>query len=201
MQLLLISLIVWAYISSGAHIIHQRMQPKLGVIAPDPVDHTVLFDFSSPAATDAWYARNDNVMGGISDGYAQVSPNKTMLFAGEIRFENNGGFASIQTIFDTPRDISVYEGVVIWMKGNGDRFGIYLRNGTGGLAYQATFMTTGEWQEIRLPFSAFRSIRSGEPVVAPPFDPTRLRSMSVMNGYNQPGKFAVEIRAIGVYVE
>jgi hypothetical protein len=87
------------------------------------------------------------------------------------------------------------------MKGNGDRFGIYLRNGTGGLAYQATFMTTGDWQEIRLPFSAFRSIRSGEPVFAPPFDQTRLRSMSVMNGYNQPGKFAVEIRAIGVYVE
>lgn len=201
MSLLLISMMLWAYISPGVQTVHQHVQANRGVIAPDPVDHTVLFDFSRPAAAEAWYARNDNVMGGISDGYAQVSPNQTLTFAGEIRFENNGGFASIQTIFDTPRDISAYDGVVVWMKGNGDRFGIYLRNGTGGLAYQATFMTTGEWQEIRLPFSAFRSIRSGEPVVAPPFDPTRLRSMSVMNGYNQPGKFAVEIRAIGVYVE
>ena len=201
MSFVLISMMVWAYLSSGVQAFNDYVQANRGVIAEDSVDYTVLFDFGTPAATSAWYARNDNVMGGISDGYAQVSPNQTLLFAGEIRFENNGGFASIQTLFDTPRDISAYDGVVVWMKGNGDRFGIYLRNGTGGLAYQATFMTTGEWQEIRLPFSAFRSIRSGEPVVAPPFDPSRLRSMSVMNGYNQPGKFAVEIRAIGVYVE
>ena len=201
MSFVLISMLFWAYLSSGVQALTDYVHANRGVIAEDSVDYTVLFDFSTPAATSAWYARNDNVMGGISDGYAQVSPNQTLLFAGEIRFENNGGFASIQTLFDTPRDISAYDGVVIWMKGNGDRFGIYLRNGTGGLAYQATFMTTGEWQEVRLPFSAFRSIRSGEPVMAPPFDPTRLRSMSVMNGYNQPGKFAVEIRAIGVYVE
>jgi NADH dehydrogenase [ubiquinone] 1 alpha subcomplex assembly factor 1 len=200
-SIFLITMMLWSYISPGVHAVHEYVQSKRGVIAADPIEHTVLFDFSTRAATDAWYARNDNVMGGISDGYAQVSPNQTMIFAGDIRFENNGGFASIQTIFDTPRNIAAYDGVVIWMKGNGDRFGIYLRNGTGGLAYQATFMTTGDWQEIRLPFSAFRSIRSGEPVFAPPFDQTRLRSMSVMNGYNQPGKFAVEIRAIGVYVE
>lgn len=201
MSVFLAMMILWSYISPGVFAVQEYIASNRGVIAADPTDHTVLFDFRSPNATAAWYARNDNVMGGISDGYAQVSSNQTLLFAGDIRFENNGGFASIQTMFDTPRDISAYDGVVVWMKGNGDRFGIYLRNGTGGLAYQATFMTTGEWQEIRLPFSAFRSIRSGEPVIAPPFDPTRLRSMSVMNGYNQPGKFAVEIQAIGVYVE
>ncbi|MBM4413946.1 MAG: CIA30 family protein [Chloroflexi bacterium] len=187
--------------SSGIQALNDFLHANRGQIAEESGDYTVLFDFRSPAATSAWYARNDNVMGGISEGYAQVSTNNTLLFAGDIRFENNGGFASIQTIFDIPRDVSAYDGVVVWMKGNGDRFGIYLRNGTGGLAYQATFLTSGEWQEIRLPFRAFRSIRSGEPVVAPPFDQTRLRSMSVMNGYNQPGKFAVEIRAIGVYVE
>lgn len=201
MPLLMTIVMLWTSISPSVLSAHRYLPSNRGVIAPDPVDHTVLFDFRSPAAADAWYARNDNVMGGISDGYAELTSAQTLRFAGEIRFENNGGFASIQTIFDTPRDVSVYDGVVIWMKGNGDRFGIYLRNGTGGLAYQATFMTTGEWQEIRLPFRAFRSIRSGEPVIAPPFDPTRLRSMSVMNGYNQPGEFAVEIRAIGVYAE
>lgn len=198
---LLLNIIMWFALSPGVYAFNDYVTANRGVIAEEDVDYTVLFDFSSNSVINSWYARNDNVMGGISDGYLQPSPSQTLLFAGKIRFENNGGFASIQTIFDTPRNVAAYDGVVIWIKGNGDRFGIYLRNGTGGLAYQSTFLTTGEWQEVRLPFRSFRSIRSGEPVVAPPFDPTRLRSMSVMNGYNQPGDFAVEIRAIGVYVE
>ena len=53
-----------------------------------------MIDFTQASEHQQWSAINDNVMGGISTG-GIVYDGEHSLFKGELSFENNGGFSSI----------------------------------------------------------------------------------------------------------
>ncbi|MEZ9157644.1 CIA30 family protein [Vibrio lentus] len=55
---------------------------------------TEMIDFTQASEHQQWSAINDNVMGGISTG-GIVYDGEHSLFKGELSFENNGGFSSI----------------------------------------------------------------------------------------------------------
>ncbi len=161
---------------------------------------TAIFDFSDPAAAAAWTIVNDGVMGGVSQSRITATDTGTMRFTGTISFENNGGFASTQTYFASPLDLSAYAGVALRVLGDGKQYGVYLREGRGRVAYQATFQTVaGEWQEVRLPFSAFLPTFFGSPTVANPLNPATINAMTVIIEYSQEGTFALDIAQIAAY--
>lgn len=162
----------------------------------------MIFDFTQPESLLSWYAVNDNVMGGVSQGAMQATATGTALFTGEISFENNGGFSTVQANFDPVLDVSDFTGLVLRVRGDGKQYGVYLRDSYSQLAHQAVFTTTaGVWEDIRLPFSAFLPTRFGSVIRAEPFNPARMRSISLLIEFKQEGPFTLEVALITGYNE
>ena len=158
-----------------------------------------LVDFALPNETKPWFPLNDDVMGGVSRSELVATTSGTAVFRGVVSFENNGGFATVQTNLSQPLNLSAYRGLTIKLKGDSKRYGMYLRTNSRSLVYQATFDTTGEWQIIQLPFAQFKPTYFGRTVPGDPIDTSIIRSMSVLIEYKQEGPFALEIAHIGVY--
>jgi hypothetical protein len=158
-----------------------------------------LVDFALPNETKPWFSLNDDVMGGVSRSEIVATSNGTAMFRGVVSFENNGGFATVQTNFAQPINLSAFRGISVRIKGDTKRYGMYLRTNSRSLVYQATFATTGEWQTVQLPFDQFKPTYFGRTVPGDPIDASIIRSMSVLIEYKQEGPFALEIAHIGVY--
>ena len=115
----------------------------------------------TPPPPREWSYVSDQVMGGISQGRAQImtGDGRTYLrLTGDVSTANNGGFIQTRVKLDQ-RPPAQAQGVVIRARGNGARYFVHLRT-TGTILpwqyYQASFDTTDAWQDIRIPFSAFK---------------------------------------------
>ncbi len=97
-----------------------------------------------------------------------------------------------------PLDGYPYAGVRLVAKGNGETYAIRLRTEDTRYPrqyYQAEFATSGQWQEVKLPF---RSFLPG--TVMPPLNPAELTNIAVVAGGKE---FSVDlyIDEIGLYRE
>lgn len=127
------------------------------------------------ADAKAWRAANDGVMGGLSNSHA-ARVDDGLRFAGELRLENNGGFASIRRAFDTKAFARVdAEGLAMQVRGDGNRYRlrVYTRDARGDeqwFAYYAVFETrAGELTQSELRWPQFAAGLRGRAVPdAPP---------------------------------
>jgi hypothetical protein len=162
-------------------------------------DALVLYDFATAADRDGWYSRTDTVMGGISDSAMQTTETGSALFSGVVRFENNGGFATVQTDLPRARNLAVYDGLTLRIRGDGKTYGISVRNTNRAIGYEATFATQlNTWQEVRLPWRIFVPKRSGDILSGYVLDPSNIRSMRLIIS-GQAGPYALEVAKIGAY--
>ncbi len=161
-----------------------------------------LCDFSSSDSAAAWYPVNDVVMGGGSIGNMFRTEHATGLFTGMVSLENYGGFASVRTNLD-PNDLRRYTGIAVDCHGDGKTYKLNLKNDPSfdGMQYQASFISPPEgWSQVRIPFEAFVPTFRGRVLTgAPALDRTRIRSLGLMISDKQPGRFRLEVRAIGGY--
>ena len=163
----------------------------------------VLFDFSCPGPVASWNPINDGVMGGISRSQLRHDPAGHAVFAGQVSFENNGGFASVRC---QPADLG-RQAVIAYLlevRGDGKRYKLNLRtdNGFDGVNYQAGFLPpAGIWTTCRLASADFLPSWRGRPVVdAPPPDTNRVRQIGLMIADRQEGPFALAVRSIAVEI-
>ena len=158
-----------------------------------------LYSFADPSSLDAWYSRTDTVMGGISDSTIQPTGNGSALFSGVVRFDYNGGFATVQTDLPNARNLDSYDGLTLRVRGDGKTYGISVRNTNRAIGYEATFATQpNTWQDIRLPWRLFVPKRSGDILQGYVLDPSNIRSMRLIIS-GQAGPYALEVAQIGVY--
>ena len=123
-------------------------------------DDLLIDDFSDDASS-RWEFIADGVMGGVSYGSVQfnhVEKNDVMTLSGTVSTENNGGFiqARRKLSVDKTRD---YQGIMLTVRGNGEEYFLHLRSFWTLLPwqyYQAGFKTASNWQEVAIPFSAFK---------------------------------------------
>ncbi len=112
-----------------------------------------------------WRNFTDRVMGGVSTSTVHreiVDGKKAMRLKGSVSLENNGGF--IQTAVALAEngkyiDASSYKGIRLWVKGNGEKYYIHLRNGATRLPWQyydAEFKANAKWTRVDIPFSVFK---------------------------------------------
>ncbi len=193
--------LVWV-LMNGAAALEDFLAAQRPAVAPDAEQEWAMIDFRNATAVDGWYSVNDGVMGGVSESALLATDDQSALFTGMIRFDNNGGFATVQTNFDPARNLSMYDGLRLQVRGDGKRYGVYLRNDFRSLVYQATFVTErAVWQEVRLPWRDFAPTRFGRTVIGPALDTSLIRSMSLLIEFKQEGPFALEVRHIGVFEE
>lgn len=178
-----------------------------------------LFDFrqADPAAAGAiarvWGAVDDVVMGGVSDSQLQLGTGAA-LFSGTVSTANNGGFVSVRTRnFETPLDLTGYQGLELRLRGDGQRYKFIARSQAqwDGMGYSQSFDTVfNTWMTVRLPFRDFVPVFRARTVTdAPPLEVAALRSFQLMlskfeydGGLNprfQPGTFSLELETIRAY--
>ena len=182
-----------------------------------------IFDAAAPSPL-AFGPLDDVVMGGVSESTFTTVPGAgegggpAGVFTGVLRFENNGGFASVRSRNAEPRlDCGAYAGLALRLKGDGQRYKLILRTDPGwdSVTYCASFDTApgGAWQDVALPFSAFKPVFRAKTLTgerAVPLDPARIASLQLMlskfeydGGLNpsvQAGPFALPVARISAYL-
>jgi monofunctional biosynthetic peptidoglycan transglycosylase len=157
----------------------------------------LVFSFALAEACAGWHSIDDGVMGGVSHSAVGCAAG-ALVFSGTVSLENNGGFASIRSPA-ARYDLSGAGGVALRVKGDGKTYKLNLKADAGfdGVQYQAAFATSGQWEEVRLPWSAFEPRFRGRPVRdAPPLDPARIASFGLLISDRQSGPFRLEVERI-----
>lgn len=154
----------------------------------------------APPPPGTWSYLSDQVMGGVSEGRAQVEGPEDALYlrlTGRVSTENRGGFLQVRTKLEQPLPEGA-QGVVVETRGNGETYFIHLRTRGTVLPwqyYQAPIPGGPDWQVIRVPFSAFRpsgAMLRGEP------RPESVTSLGAV-AYGRDHQADLSFRWIGVY--
>lgn len=176
---------------------------------------------SEAAVASLWGAIDDGVMGGVSQsgltlqaGLSPTAPRGYGRFAGQVSTANSGGFASVRTRnFEPPFNLQGWQGVWLWLRGDGQRYKLILRDRSGwdSVAHCASFSTAAEdWQGVTVPFSALQpTFRARTLPTADPLQVQQVCSFQLMlskfeyngalNPQFQPGAFHLDVADIAVY--
>jgi len=158
-----------------------------------------LFEFTGDNPDLAWRANNDGVMGGLSEGSAEIIKGG-MLFNGELSLENNGGFSAI--FHNVNFDLSDFLGIQLTVLGDGRTYQLRLLSDAvfsqrGPVSFSSEFKTTeGEWVEVFLPFSSLSQSWRGRSLSGYKFNLTDIRRIGVLLGDKKAGKFSLKIATI-----
>jgi hypothetical protein len=115
-----------------------------------------------------WRLVTDQVMGGVSSGDLQPdhhAQQDCLRLTGSVSTENNGGFVqmAIDLADGEAFDASAWDGILLTVAGNGERYNVHLRTADLWLpwqSYRAEFVAEPEWREIRIPFETFNAYRT-----------------------------------------
>ncbi|MEC7986064.1 MAG: CIA30 family protein [Myxococcota bacterium] len=125
---------------------------------------TMRFDFGSTKDGDAdWFALNDTVMGGVSQGATELH-DTSMVFSGTVSTDSNGGFVSLRSP-NGEYDLSPYTDVVISYRLEGPEFSMVLADQT--MWYMPQFkhevlMQSDDWTTTKVSLYDFKQYaRSG----------------------------------------
>ena len=112
------------------------------------INSQLIFDFNNNANISDWKIVDDVVMGGRSNGTFKIDSDGNGVFSGEVSLENNGGFSSVQYLFEkinTTRDSKV----IIRLKGDGKEYQFRIKNNRNTYySYITNFKTSGDWENI-----------------------------------------------------
>ncbi len=160
-------------------------------------DDRALFDFS--AKTPDWFVVNDGVMGGVSSSTVKLE-NGVLVFEGQVRLENNGGFASVRSDA-SPQNLSEFSGISLRVRGDGKMYALNLRTSSArGVLYQSEFQTkAGEWTELHVPFSQLRPTRFGNTLKGFALEANRIDSFGFIIANKRQERFKLEVDWIKAY--
>jgi hypothetical protein len=175
----------------------------------------ILFDFTKPNSNfqSIWSAVDDVVMGGVSQSNFYLTDNQA-IFTGYVSTDSNGGFASVRTRnFDSPLDLSSYQGIELKIQGDGKRYKFITRCEAkwDGISYCYSFDTIYNYPlTIRIPFSQLLPVFRAKTVPqAGEFDPSKVYSLQLMlskfeydgelNSQFEPGSFNLVVKSIKAY--
>ena len=125
-------------------------------LATNAMAEPVLIDDFSDEANARWRYVSDQVMGGVSEGNAQIA-NGAVTLRGTVSTENRGGFIQARRAVDgLPPGMTELH---LRVRGNGEQYFVHLRT-TGTVLpwqyYQAPFFAGREWSDVTIPLAAFK---------------------------------------------
>ena len=156
----------------------------------------VAFEDFGDAAAGRWYYVQDGVMGGLSQGTASLGDG-VLRMRGSVSTANNGGFIQVRQRGFAPWATDA-SGLKVEAKGNGETYYIFLRTpdlNRFSWSFRATFEAGKDWQEIDLPFEAFKP---SSPNMPQSFDPARVSSIGIV-AYGREHEADVSVRSIALY--
>ena len=150
-----------------------------------------------------WQFYTDQVMGGVSEGGASVRSDTEgpyVRLEGSVSTANNGGFIQIRTnVSEQSKDA---KGILLKVRGNGENYYMHVNtNETIVLPqqyrfyYQASFPTSKNWSEVKIPFSTFK--RSSTQI-SKYFNGKNLRTIGLL-AYGRDHNALLEIKYLSFY--
>ena len=158
-------------------------------------DMMTIFDFTQESSAKGWYIVNDGVMGGLSEG--QFTTDKGLaVFKGKVSTDNNGGFTMIQNRFKTIVT-SKHKAFVIKLKGDGKAYQFRVKSDKyQQYSYVYQFSTSGEWENITIPFSSLEPRYRGRLLDLPNFDGSKIEEIAFLIGNKRDESFELSLSAI-----
>jgi hypothetical protein len=155
-----------------------------------------VYDFSGESKPGDWYVVDDGVMGGRSRGQVGLSEEGHGIFQGTVSLENNGGFSSIRARMEG-LETDGYSAFKIRLKGDGKNYQFRVRSQLNERhSYQYEFSTTGEWQEVTVPFDQMIPTFRGRRLDFPNYPGEFLRECSFLISNKKNESFRLEIDRI-----
>lgn len=155
-----------------------------------------VYDFSTESKPGDWFVVDDGVMGGRSQGQVGLSEEGHGIFQGTVSLENNGGFSSIRTRMDE-LETGDYAAFKIRLKGDGKNYQFRVRSRLNERhSYQYEFPTTGQWQEVTVPFNQMIPTFRGMRLNLPNYPGEVLRECSFLISNKKNESFRLEIDRI-----
>ncbi len=151
--------------------------------------------FTFAGGEPRWYTVDDNVMGGISSSTVAVAEPDVLVFAGSMSLENNGGFASARSEWQTV-NLSNTDGILLRVLGDGNAYRLRIRTDTTdrNISYNALFETTpNQWQIVYVPYAEMVPTYFGYVMDVGPLDQSNIGSFGLMLSDNQPGEFELYV--------
>ncbi len=155
-----------------------------------------------PGTAADWEVLNDGVMGGISSAQVRDGGDGGLRFAGTVRLDFNGGFASARRAATLPPDAT---GLAVRARGDGNRYRLIVftadpRGGRRPYLYYAVFTPGGE-APVELRWAEFRASFRGRPVPeAPPVTAAEVIGIGLMITKAEHaaggGAFALELLSV-----
>lgn len=155
-----------------------------------------VYDFSPESKSGDWFVLDDGVMGGRSQGNVGLSEEGHGIFQGTVSLENNGGFSSIRARMKE-LETQDYSAFKIRLKGDGKNYQFRVRSQLNERhSYQYEFPTTGEWQEVTVPFDQMIPTFRGMRLDMPAYPGETLRQCSFLISNKKNESFRLEIDKI-----
>jgi NADH dehydrogenase [ubiquinone] 1 alpha subcomplex assembly factor 1 len=156
-----------------------------------------IFDFSERARAEDWQIINDGVMGGLSHGSITVSDGLGR-FEGKVSTDNNGGFTMARAQFER-KNVSKATAFILKLKGDGKEYQFRAKSDKFQMhSYVHSFLTTGEWQEIKIPFKAMQPRFRGRDLDQPNYGGESLEEIAFLIGNKKSENFELLIESIKV---
>ena len=157
----------------------------------------ILYGANNPQIT-AWQIVDDGVMGGLSKGnFKSDKKNESLIFAGNLSLENNGGFSSIRSN-SLLIDLSDFKGIRIKTRGDGRKYKIRLESDSRyrlrTVSFQHEFTATkGEWSEVFIPFDRLKASWRGLQLPKKKFNPKKIQKIGIIIADKKEGPFRMEL--------
>lgn len=163
----------------------------------------VVYDFRQQEEVDRWYAVNDDVMGGISQGdFVLLEPGEA-AFQGSLSLENNGGFSTVRSRSRDWAELDGNAGLTIRVKGDGRTYSFFVQTSSTAdvLVYEVPFKTVaGEWMSLDFGFELFKVNYMGwNPSSFRALEPSEIKKFGFMINDGLAGPFALEVDYIARY--
>jgi len=137
-------------------------------------------------------------MGGRSRGHFSLNEAGHAVFHGEVSLENNGGFSLVRYRFE-PMGVADFQKFVIRLRGDGKRYQFRVKsNPDERHHYVHYFQTSGEWQEVQIPFQEMYPRFRGRNLDGPNYEGSQLSEVGFLIGNKRAESFRLEIDKVGV---
>lgn len=156
-------------------------------------DTIELFDFKPNSDISDWTVVNDAVMGGRSRGRFSLNDQGHAVFQGEVSLENNGGFSLVRYRFRSI-EVAGVKKFAIRLRGDGKRYQFRVQADLNQRYHHVTyFQTSGEWQEVEIPFQDLSPRFRGRDLEGPNYSGERLSEIGLLIGNKRAEAFRLEI--------
>ena len=156
----------------------------------------ILYDFNTESKLENWFIVNDDVMGGVSKSKLFLDYEGNGVFKGRISTLNNGGFASVR--FNSGRVITKNKkDLVIKIKGDQKKYQIRIKSNRNDYqSYVMDFITSGEWETIKIPLKSMYASFRGRRLNIDDFDKDYFEQISILVGNKRNENFMLRIKSV-----